>query len=78
MISILPSFQKNGLKIQLSKHYFEEKVWERSGGSNAVAAMLNAIERARDHKKEKENGYNYERNKFHRIVISIIPSNQIR
>ena len=29
----------------------------------------------RDHKKEKENGYNYERNRYHCIVISIIPSN---
>lgn len=70
-----PKLSKNGLRIQLSKHYFEEKVWERSGGSNAVGAVLNYIERARDHKKEKENGYNYERNRYHCIVISIIPSN---
>lgn len=71
-----PELSQNGLRISISKHYFEEKAWERSGGSNAVGVILNDIERAADRKKEKENGYNYERNKYHCIVISVIPSNK--
>ena len=61
-----------GLKILLSKRYFESEVSERSGGHGA-GAIFNAIDRARDRKKEKENGYNYERNRYHYFVMTVCP-----
>ena len=69
-----PELADKGLKILLSKRYFESKVGERSG-MHGVGAIFNSIDRARDRKEEKEKGYNYQRNKYHCIVISIIPSN---
>ena len=69
-----PELADKGLKILLSKRYFESKVHERSG-TNGAGAIFNSIDRARDRKEEKEKGYNYQRNKYHCIVISIIPSN---
>ena len=54
-----PELSSKGLKILLSKRYFESEVMERSG-VHGVGAIFNSIDRARDHKKEKENGYNYD------------------
>lgn len=70
-----PELADKGLKILLSKRYFESEVRERSGMHGVGAIIFNSIDRARDHKEEKEKGYNYQRNKYHCIVISIIPSN---
>lgn len=65
-------FSQKGLKIKLAKRYFETEVRERSGVTGA-GAIFNSIDRARDHRTEKKNGYNYERNKYQVIVISAIP-----
>ena len=35
--------------------------------------ILNSIDRARDRKKEKENGYNYVRNRYHYFVLTVCP-----
>ena len=61
-----------GLKILLSKRYFESGVCERSG-LQGVGAVFNAIDRARDRKNEEKNGYNYERNKYHYFVMTVCP-----
>ena len=42
-----------GVTLSISRKYLETSVFERSSGR---ASMLNAIERARDRKTEKENG----------------------
>lgn len=62
-----------GLKIFLKKRYFETEVGERAGQHGLVGAIFNSIDRARDHKEEKENGYNYERNKYHCILFTLVP-----
>ena len=67
-----PALSRKGLKILLSKRYFESEVMERSG-SHGVGAIFNSIDRARDHKKEKEKGYNYERNKYHYFILTLYP-----
>ena len=54
-----PELSSKGLKILLSKRYFESNVSERSSGYYAIGTILNSIDRVRDHKEEKENGYNY-------------------
>ena len=63
-----------GIKIVLSKRYIEMEVEERSGGyAYAGQAIFNIFDRANDRKKEKEKGYNFEKNKYHSIVITVIP-----
>ena len=66
--------EAKGIKIILSKRYVETEVEERSGGyANAGQAIFNIFDRANDRKKEKEKGYNFEKNKYHSIVITVIP-----
>ena len=67
-----PELADKGLKILLSKRYFESEVFERSG-VHGVGAIFNSIDRARDHKEEKEKGYNYERNRYHYFVLTVCP-----
>ena len=67
-----PELSSKGLQILLSKRYFESEVRERSGG-HGVGAIFNSIDRARDHKKEKENGYNYVKNRYHYFVLTVCP-----
>ena len=63
-----------GIRIILSKKYVETEVEERSGGyANAGQAVFNIIDRAGDRKKEKRKGYNFERNKYHSLVITVAP-----
>ena len=68
-----PELSSKGLKILLSKRYFESNVSERSSGYYATGMILNSIDRARDHKKEKENGYNYVKNRYHYFVLTVCP-----
>ena len=66
--------ESKGIKIVLSKRYVETKVEERSGGyAYAGQAIFNVIDRVNNRKKEKEKGYNFERNKYHSLVIAVIP-----
>ena len=67
-----PELSRKGLKILLSKRYFESEVGERSG-MHGVGAIFNSIDRAQDHKEEKEKGYNYERNKYHYFILTLCP-----
>lgn len=60
-----------GIKITVSKKYFESDVQERSGGANLGQSVFNYLDRAKDRKAEKE--YNYERNKYHCVVLSVLP-----
>ena len=61
-----------GIKILLSKRYFELEVYERSGGHGA-GALLNSIERAKDLKKEKDT-YKFKRNQYHCLILTICPT----
>lgn len=66
--------ESKGIRIILSKRYVEMEVEERSGGyANSGQAIFNIFERAYDRKKEKEKGYNFEKNKYHSIVITVTP-----
>ena len=69
-----PELSGKGLKILLSKRYFEAEVDERFGATG-TGAIFNSIERARDRKKEKQKYY-YERNRYHAIVITVTPDNK--
>ena len=68
-----PELSSKGLKILLSKRYFESNVSERSSVYYATGMILNSIDRARDRKKEKENGYNYVKNRYHYFVLTVCP-----
>ena len=68
-----PELSSKGLKILLSKRYFESNVSERSSGYYVTSMILNSIDRARDRKKEKENGYNYVKNRYHYFVLTVCP-----
>ena len=62
----------NGIKVTVSKRYFEESVGERIGNTGN-ASIFNEIDRALDRKREKKKGYHHIRNRYHVIVLSVIP-----
>ena len=68
-----PELSSKGLKILLSKRYFESAVMERSV-VHGVGAIFDSIVRARDHKEEKKNGYNYVKNRYHYFVLTVCPN----
>ena len=66
--------ESKGIKIVLSKRYTETEVEERAAGyAYAGQAIFNIFDRAIDRKKEKKKGYNFEKNKYHSIVITVLP-----
>ena len=65
-----PELSSKGLKILLSKRYFESEVNERSG-AHGVGAIFNSIDRARDHEEEKKKGYHYEKNKYYCFILTL-------
>ena len=63
-----------GIEIVLSKKYTEETVGERSSSyAYAGSVIINSIERALDKKREAEKGYHFEPNKWHSLVLTIVP-----
>ena len=62
----------NGIKVTVSKRYFEESVGEqiRHYGESII---LNEIEKSLDRKREEKKGYHHIRNRYHVIVLSVIP-----
>ena len=62
----------NGIKVTVSKRYFEESVGERIGNTGNTA-IFNEIDRALDRKREKKKGYHHIRNRYHVIVLSVVP-----
>ena len=63
-----------GIKIAISKKYMETEVEERSGGyANAGQAIFNIFDRVNDRKKEIKKGYHFEKNKYHTIVLKVVP-----
>ena len=64
--------ENNGIKVTVSKRYFEESIGERIGNTGNTA-IFNEIDRALDRKKEKKKGYHHIRNRYHVIVVSVIP-----
>lgn len=67
-----PALSERGVKILLFKRYFESDVSERSTGYNG-SVILNSVERAWDRKKEKKYGYNYQKNQYHYLILTICP-----
>lgn len=64
---------QKGIAIALSKKYVEEEVREKSSGAYSRTIILNALERARNKKREVEKGYNFEPNKYHILVLTVVP-----
>ena len=62
----------NGIKVTVSKRYFEESVGEQIRHSGE-SIILNEIERSLDRKREEKKGYHHIRNRYHVIVLSVIP-----
>ena len=65
--------ENNGIKVTVSKRYFEETVGERIGNTGNTA-IFNEIDRSLDRKREKKKGYHHIRNRYHVIVLSVIPA----
>ena len=64
--------ENNGIKVTVSKRYFEESVGEQIGNSGE-SIILNEIEKSLYRKREKKKGYHHIRNRYHVIVLSVIP-----
>ena len=69
-----PQLSKNGLKIRISNRYFETDVHERWGSHGEGQQIFNIIDRAIDDKKEKKK-YHYQKNRYHTIVLTLMPEN---
>ena len=67
-----PALSAKGLKILFAKRYFESEVGEQMSGVG-YGSLLNSIEKAHDRKKEKRKYY-FQRNRYHAIVLTVIPS----
>ena len=65
---------QNGLKIRISNRYFEAAVHERWGSHGKGQQILTLIDRAIDDKKEKKKYY-YQKNRYHSIVLTLMPEN---
>lgn len=64
---------QKGIALALSKKYVEEEVQEKSNNAYSRTIILNALERERNKKREVEKGYNFEPNKWHSLVLTIVP-----
>ncbi len=62
---------ENGIKIAVSKKYFETEVEQRNTSINSL--FVNRIMQKLDEKREAKNGYHYNRNIYHCIVITVMP-----
>ena len=62
----------NGIKVTVSKRYFEESVGEQIRYSGE-SIILNEIEKSLDRKREEKKGYHHIRNRYHVIILSVIP-----
>jgi hypothetical protein len=63
-----------GIKITVSKKYFESAVLERHNSyGGVVGAYFSYLDRARDRRDEIKNGYNFEKNKYHCLVLTLSP-----
>ena len=61
-----------GIKVLLSKKYFESSVGERDTyHPNAGVSLLNDVEAYFDKKKERK--YKHERNRYHCFILSVLP-----
>jgi hypothetical protein len=68
-----------GIKIEITKRYFETNVCEESsyyrvGESNIFNIIFEHIERENNRKREKKKGYNYQKNQYHCLVLAVIPT----
>lgn len=59
---------QRGVELRVSKRYFEVPVGER-----IISGILGEIDRAKARKREKENGYHHQRNKYYCLIVSLIP-----
>ena len=63
-----------GIRIAISKRNAETEVQERSDGyAYTGQVVMNTVDRAIDRKKERDKGYNNQRNRYHSIVITALP-----
>ena len=69
-----PKLSKNGLKIHISKRYFEKEVEERWSSHGKGQQIFNIIDRAIDDRKEKKKYY-YQKNRYHTIVLTLMLEN---
>ncbi|MBQ8310924.1 MAG: hypothetical protein IJX80_07930 [Clostridia bacterium] len=64
---------QNGIRLAVSKRYFESTVRERNSSANTGGVILNVIDRALD-KKREEKSYHYQRNQYHSLVLTVLPT----
>ena len=64
--------ESNGIKVTVFKRYFEESVGEQIRHSGE-SIILNEIEKSLDRKREEKKGYHHIRNRYHVIILSVIP-----
>lgn len=63
---------ENGIRVSVSKKYFETVVHEKSHHSG----ILVAVERKWLRKQENKKGYHFQNNKYHCIVLTLQPADQ--
>ena len=67
-----------GIRITVSKKYFESSVQEYRTSNNSGSFILNSIATARDRQAEKEKGYDYQPNRYHCVILTVSPTEKNR
>ena len=60
---------QRGVELRVSKRYFEVPVGERM-----MRGIAGEIDRIKARKREKENGYHHQRNKYYCLLLSLVPT----
>ena len=69
--------REKGIEIAVSKHYCEASVGERDTyHTNAGVSLLTHVEKWFDKKRERSNGYHYQSNRYHSLVLTLLPIDQ--
>lgn len=69
-------FSDLGITVKVSDRTAHSEVGERTGTPISSTALLTAIERAMDHRRERKKGYGYEPNRYTSIVLSFLPNDK--
>ncbi len=64
---------KRGIKIIVSKKYFETDVDDKFYGGTFRTALFSEMSRASYRRREKSKGYNYQPNRYHMIILTLSP-----
>ncbi len=72
--SYAPRLAEHGIRLTVAKHYFETEVEERSSWTGSGSHLfMNIFSLLYDRHREKKKGYHYAENRYHCLILSVLP-----